>query len=269
MPTTSKNGLLRTAGRISPRAVRERYSHCVSQSWRENTIPNLNPGDKSVRREIQAVAGKRMTSSPTRKKAARCTTSTGFTAIALPPADNSGGPDGGRAANGKTSISKAFDFGGRQAGGGVGGGEFFATCSVRSSAGARAARVCANEAEEGADLEYRIEIDFWERGSRALLKKIQIHAARFPARPATERARGGGRRKSARHATAAAQFSKPRGQDCDSTWPCNRCGGTGKLRNCVQNVAAAKAVWRHNETIDVRIPRGVVANGRGGVRVSR
>ncbi len=43
--------------------------------------------------------------------------------------------------------------------------------------------------------------------------------------------------------------------------PCNRCGGTGKLRTACKTCGGEGRV-RHNETIDVRIPAGVANGGR-------
>jgi len=109
----------------------------------------------------------------------------------------------------------------------------------------------------GADLEYRLEIDFWD-AVRGAVKKIQItrldscqtcHGTGAVGSPQVcPTCNGSG---TVQQAAGKMKFNVP----------CNRCGGTGKLRTACKTCGGEGRV-RHNETIDVRIPAGVANGGR-------
>src|SRR6266571_5308245 len=91
------------------------------------------------------------------------------------------------------------------------------------------------EHEPGGDLEYQIEIGFWD-AVRGAVKKLSI--TRLDACETC-------------HGTGAV----------GSPQSCTRCGGTGKLRTLCKTCGGEGRV-RRTETIDVRIPAGVSNGGR-------
>ena len=113
------------------------------------------------------------------------------------------------------------------------------------------------EHEPGGDLEYQIEIDFWD-AVRGSVKKLQItrmdtcetcHGTGAVGTPQTcPTCNGTG---SIQQTAGKMRFNVP----------CNRCGGTGKLRTPCR-VCGGEGRVRKTETIDVRIPPGVANGGR-------
>src|SRR5262249_61259248 len=90
----------------------------------------------------------------------------GFYSENMPPGGYPGGADaGGQDVN---FNFDGFDFGQAQGGGGSSFRDLFSNFF-----GGRGGSAVQEEAEEGADLEYRIENDFWE-AVRGGVKKIQI-----------------------------------------------------------------------------------------------
>jgi molecular chaperone DnaJ len=113
------------------------------------------------------------------------------------------------------------------------------------------------EQEPGGDLEYQIEIDFWD-AVRGAVKKLQITRM-----DACETCHGTG-------AVGSPQVC----QTCNGSGTieqnagkmrfkvaCPRCGGTGKLRTACKTCGGEGRV-RRTETIDVRIPAGVASGSR-------
>ena len=113
------------------------------------------------------------------------------------------------------------------------------------------------EQEPGGDLEYQIEIDFWD-AVRGAVKKLQITRM-----DTCDTCHGTGAIGSPQTCTA-----------CDGTGtiqqaagkmkfnvPCTRCGGTGKLRTMCKT-CSGEGRMRRTETIDVRIPAGVASGSR-------
>jgi molecular chaperone DnaJ len=113
------------------------------------------------------------------------------------------------------------------------------------------------EQEAGGDLEYQIEIDFWD-AVRGAVKKLQItrmdtcetcHGTGAVGTPQTcPTCNGTG---SIQQTAGKMRFNVP----------CSRCGGTGKLRTMCPTCGGEGRV-RRTETIDVRIPPGVANGGR-------
>ena len=113
------------------------------------------------------------------------------------------------------------------------------------------------EQEPGNDLEYQIEIDFWD-AVRGAVKKLSItrldscetcHGTGALGSPQTCTACGG--TGTIQQAAGKMRFNVP----------CTRCGGTGKLRTACKTCGGEGRV-RRTETIDVRIPPGVANGGR-------
>jgi molecular chaperone DnaJ len=113
------------------------------------------------------------------------------------------------------------------------------------------------EQEPGGDLEYQIEIDFWD-AVRGAVKKLQItrmdscetcHGTGAIGSPQVCQTCGGS-------GTIEQNAGKMRFKVA-----CPRCGGTGKLRTACKTCGGEGRV-RRNETIDVRIPAGVASGSR-------
>ena len=147
-----------------------------------------------------------------------------------------------------------FDFGGFDFGGA--GGTSFRDLFSQFFRGGRGAGM-EPESEAGGDLEYQIEIDFWD-AVRGAVKKLSI--TRLDAcqtclgtgaigTPQTCTACGG---------TGTIQQSAGKMR---FNVPCTRCGGTGKLRTACRACGGEGRV-RRTETIEVRIPAGVASGSR-------
>jgi molecular chaperone DnaJ len=151
-----------------------------------------------------------------------------------------------------------FDFAGG-AGGGTGGGSFRDLFS--QFFGARGRSEASEDAETGADLEYQIEIDFWD-AVRGAVKKIQI--TRLDACDACHGTGAIGAPQTCTTCSGSGTIQQAAGKMRFNV-PCTHCGGTGKLRTACKTCSGEGRV-RRQETIDVRIPAGVASGGR--VRVS-
>ncbi len=113
------------------------------------------------------------------------------------------------------------------------------------------------EEEAGGDLEYELEIDFWD-AVRGSVKKLQITRM-----DSCETCHGTGAIGTPQvcptcHGTGSIQQTAGKMR---FNVPCNRCGGTGKLRTVCKTCGGEGRV-RRAETIDVRIPAGVANGGR-------
>jgi len=152
-----------------------------------------------------------------------------------------------------------FDFGGFDFGGGTGpagGGASFRDLFSQFFGG-RSGHVGEPEHEPGGDLEYQIEIDFWD-AVRGAVKKLGITRM-----DACETCHGTGAVGSPQtcptcHGTGSIQQAAGKMR---FNVPCTHCGGTGKLRTACRTCGGEGRV-RRTETIDVRIPAGVANGGR-------
>jgi len=177
----------------------------------------------------------------------------GFYSDNIPP----GGPSEPGAGGGQPDVN--FDFGGFDFGGGAGaagGGGSFRDLFSQFFRGGRGAEMEPEE-EPGNDLEYQIEIDFWD-AVRGAVKKLSItrldscetcHGTGAVGSPQTCTVCGG--TGTIQQAAGKMRFNVP----------CTRCGGTGKLRTACKTCGGEGRV-RRTETIDVRIPPGVANGGR-------
>ena len=156
-----------------------------------------------------------------------------------------------------------FDFGGFDFGGGggsgsgaAGSGGSFRDLFSQFFKGGRGGGM-EPEQEVGGDLEYQVEIDFWD-AVRGAVKKLSItrmdtcetcHGTGAVGSPQTCTACGG--TGTIQQAAGKMRFNVP----------CTRCGGTGKLRTMCRTCNGEGRV-RRTETIDVRIPAGVASGAR-------
>ncbi len=248
MPTTSKTDYYELLG--VPRKASAKDIRNAFRKLARKYHPDLNPGDKAAEEKFKQLQEAYDVLSDSKKR--QMYDQYGFYSENMPPGGYGAGPEG--AGNDVNFNFDGFDFGGGS-GGGVGGGSFRDLFS--SFFGGRGGNAVQEEAEAGADLEYRIEIDFWD-AVRGAVKKIQItrmdscqtcHGTGAVGTPQVcPTCNGSG---TIQQAAGKMRFNVP----------CTRCGGTGKLRTACKTCGGEGRV-RHNETIDVRIPAGVANGGR-------
>jgi molecular chaperone DnaJ len=211
--------------------------------------PDLNPGDKASEEKFKQLQEAYDVLSDTKKR--QMYDQYGFYSENVPPSGYSGGQD-------TPEQNVNFDFGGFDFGGGggeAGSGSSFRDLFGQFFGGRRGAEAMEPDQEPGGDLEYQIEIDFWD-AVRGAIKKLQItrmdtcetcHGTGAVGTPQTcPTCKGTG---SIQQTAGKMRFNVP----------CTRCGGTGKLRTPCPTCGGEGRV-RRTETIDVRIPVGV-ANG--------
>src|SRR5882762_1400554 len=212
--------------------------------------PDLNPGDKSAEEKFKQLQEAYDVLSDTKKR--QMYDQYGFYSDNAPPPGYTGGADAG-------DSNVNFDFGGFDFGGGSGGagtGGSFRDLFSQFFRGGRGGEM-EMEQEPGGDLEYQIEIDFWD-AVRGAVKKIQTtrmetcetcHGTGAVGSPQTcPTCNGTG---TIQQAAGKMRFNVP----------CTRCGGTGKLRTACKTCGGEGRI-RRTETIDVRIPAGVASGGR-------
>jgi molecular chaperone DnaJ len=244
MPTASKTDyyeLLGVSRKASAKDIRTAFRKLARKYH-----PDLNPGDKSAEEKFKHLQEAYDVLSDAKKR--QMYDQYGFYSDNIP----GGGPEPG---GGHPEPNVNFDFGGFDFGGGAGGGSFRDLFSqfFRGRGGAAA----EPEEEPGGDLEYQIDVDFWD-SVRGAVKKLQItrmdtcstcHGTGAVGSPQTCPACGGS-------GTTQQTAGKMR-----FNVPCTRCGGTGKLRTACKTCGGEGRV-RRTETIDVRIPAGVANGGR-------
>ena len=214
--------------------------------------PDLNPGDKSSEEKFKQLQEAYDVLSDAKKR--QMYDQYGFYSDNIPP----GGPGGGHDAGG-AGPDVNFDFGGFDFGGGTGsertGGSFRDLFSQFFSGRGRASM--EPEHTPGGDLEYQIEIDFWD-AVRGAVKKLSITRLDTCATCQGTGAVGSPQTCQACQGTGTIQQSAGK---MKFNVPCTRCGGTGKLRTPCKTCGGEGRV-RRTETIDVRIPAGVANGGR-------
>jgi len=217
--------------------------------------PDLNPGDKSSEEKFKQLQEAYDVLSDTKKRQMydqHGFYSENYQAGGPPPGSD---PDDARV---------NFDFGGFDFNSGAGapgtgggtGGSSFRDLFSQFFRGGRGAEMEV-EQEPGGDLEYQIEIDFWD-AVRGAVKKLSIarmdtcetcHGTGAVGSPQTCTACGG--TGTIQQAAGKMKFNVP----------CTRCGGTGKLRTMCRACNGEGRV-RRTETVDVRIPAGVASGAR-------
>jgi DnaJ-class molecular chaperone len=129
--------------------------------------PDLNPGDKSAEEKFKQLQEAYDVLSDTKKR--QMYDQYGFYSENTPPSGYGGGTDAG---GGEVNFDfGGFDFGGQPSGGGSGGS--FRDLFSQFFGGQRGAGAMEPEQEAGGDLEYQIEISFWD-AVRGAVKKLQI-----------------------------------------------------------------------------------------------
>jgi molecular chaperone DnaJ len=254
MATTSKADYYELLG--VPRKANAKEIRTAFRKLARKYHPDLNPGDKSSEEKFKQLQEAYDVLSDAKKR--QMYDQHGFYS------DNfqGGGPPASGGDGGDARVN--FDFGGFDFGQSGSGG------TSAGSGGASSFRDLFSqffrsgheggmgpEHEPGADLEYQIEIEFWD-AVRGAIKKLAItrmdtcetcHGTGAVGSPQTCNACGG--TGTVQQAAGKMRFKVP----------CTRCGGTGKLRTACKTCAGEGRV-RRTETMDVRIPAGVASGSR-------
>jgi molecular chaperone DnaJ len=250
MPTTAKQDYYELLG--VPRKAGAKDIRAAFRKLARKYHPDLNPGDKSSEEKFKQLQEAYDVLSDSKKR--QVYDQYGFYGDNLPP----GGPGGAGAPGGEPDVNfdfDGFDFGGGSGSGAAGGGSNVRDLFSQFFSGGRGGAGMEPEHEAGGDLEYQIEIDFWD-AVRGAVKKLSItrldtcetcHGTGAVGTPQTCTVCGG--TGTIRQAAGKMKFNVP----------CTRCGGTGKLRTVCKTCGGEGRV-RRSETIDVRIPAGV-SNG--------
>src|SRR6202158_1487284 len=251
MPTTSKQDYYELLG--VPRKANSKDIRTAFRKLARKYHPDLNPGDKSSEEKFKQLQEAYDVLSDTKKR--QMYDQYGFYSENMPQGGYAGGGHPEEAGGHEVNFDfGGFDFGGGSGTGQAGGGNFRDLFSqfFRGRGGAASRDP---EQEPGGDLEYQIEIDFWD-AMRGGVKKLQItrldtcetcHGTGAIGSPQTCPACNG--TGTVQQAAGKMRFNVP----------CTRCGGTGKIRTPCKTCGGEGRV-RRTETIDVRIPPGL-ANG--------
>jgi molecular chaperone DnaJ len=213
--------------------------------------PDLNPGDKAAEEKFKQLQEAYDVLSDTKKR--QMYDQYGFYSENVPTGDYGAGNDAGEQQNVNFDFG-GFDFGGQQ---GAGGGSSFRDLFGQFFGGRRGATVMEREEEPGGDLEYQLEIDFWD-AVRGAVKKLQI--TRLDTCENCHGTGATGTPQSCPTCNGTGSIQQTAGKMRFNV-PCTRCGGTGKLRT-VCPACGGEGRVRKTETIDVRIPAGVDNGGR-------
>src|SRR5262249_42700423 len=246
MPTSAKQDYYELLG-VSRKATAKEIRTAFRKLARKYH-PDLNPGDKAAEEKFKQLQEAYDILSDTKKR--QMYDQYGFYSENVPAGDYGPRPDeGGEPVN--------FDFGGFDFGGQSGGGSSFRDLFGQFFGGRRGAATMEPEHEPGGDLEYQIEIDFWD-AVRGAVKKLSITRL-----DACETCHGTGAVGAAQTCTLCGGTGTVQQTAGKMRFkvPCTRCGGTGKVRAMCKTCNGAGRV-RRTETIDVRIPAGVASGSR-------
>jgi len=255
MPAASKQDFYEVLG--VPRTAKEDEIRKVYRKLARKHHPDLNPGDKAAEERFKKVQEAYDVLSDPKKR--QVYDQHGFYSDNIPP----GGPGGGAGAHEPGMGFGGFDFsdfvnqtGGAHPDAGAAGGDFRDIFS-QFFAGRKGARG-ANTPEKGADLEYGLNIDFWEsiRGTQVRLNIVRQETC--------ETCGGSG-------SMGGSSTVCP---ECDGTGnvtqmagamkfslTCPRCDGKGRLRNVCPTCHGDGRLSK-TETVDVRIPAGAQSGSR-------
>jgi molecular chaperone DnaJ len=233
MPTTTKTDyyeMLGVSRKASAKDIRGAFRRLARKYH-----PDLNPGDKSAEEKFKQIQEAYDVLSDPKKR--QMYDQVGFYSESFPGPSPGEGPQ-----------DTHFDFGGFDFGGT--GGTSFRDLFGQFFRGGRAA--AEPERESGSDLEYQIEIGFWE-AVRGAVKKIPI--TRLESCPDCQGtgAVGSPQACTACGGTGTVQQTSGRMRFQVS---CTRCGGVGRVRTMCRT-CHGEGRLRRAETLDVRIPAGV------------
>ncbi len=211
--------------------------------------PDVNPGDKSAEEMFKRIQEAYEVLSDPKKR--QMYDQYGFYS-------ESGFPGGGQTRSGPGMDFGGFDFGdfftrtgtGRSAGGGFNFGDIFEQFFGRARS--------QPQPEKGTDLEYALNIGFWEaiRGTQVTLNITRQDACSACGGSGSS----GGQVAVCPECHGTGNVTQMAGV-MRFTLTCPRCGGTGRLRNACPACHGEGRVLR-NETVEVRIPPGVSTGTR-------
>jgi molecular chaperone DnaJ len=250
MATTTKQDyyeLLGVSRKASAKEIRAAFRKLARKYH-----PDLNPGDKAAEEKFKQLQEAYDVLSDAKKR--QMYDQHGFYSDNFP--GGAPGPSPGEQDSHVNFDFGGFDFGGGGADAGAGtGGSSFRDLFSQFFRGGHGSEVV--EHEPGGDLEYQIEIDFWD-AVRGAVKKLSItrldtcetcHGTGAIGSPQTcPTCNGSG---TIQQSAGKMRFNVP----------CPRCGGTGKLRTPCKTCGGEGRI-RRTETIDVRIPAGVASGSR-------
>jgi molecular chaperone DnaJ len=263
MPSATKQDYYETLGvarSASADEIRKAYRKLARKYH-----PDLNPGDKAAEERFKQVQEAYDVLSDENKR--KIFDQYGFYSDNIPPngAGGAGAGQGGPGFGGfdfSEYIRQQQQGGARESAGGFGGGGGGAFRDIFSQffrgGGAAGTGSMGVEPERGADLEYGLNIDFWQaiRGTQ-----VRLNISR---QETCETCHGSG--------TAGTNVAIC--PECDGTGSvtqmagamkfnlqCPRCGGTGRLRNACPTCRGEGRVTRQ-DTVEVRIPQGVASGSR-------
>jgi molecular chaperone DnaJ len=251
MATTTKQDYYELLG--VPRKASAKDIRTAFRKLARKYHPDLNPGDKSAEEKFKQLQEAYDVLSDSKKRAMY--DQYGFYSEHAPPSPGTSA-DGGYGGDDVNFDFGGFDFGGEGAGPSGGGASFRDLFSQFFSGGGRG-RAGTEETEPGSDLEYQIEIDFWD-AVRGSVKKLQI--TRLDTCETCHGTGAVGTPQTCPTCNGTGKLQQTAGK-MKFNVPCNRCGGTGKLRTMCKTCNGEGRV-RRTETIDVRIPAGVANGGR-------
>jgi len=243
MATTSKQDYYELLGVPRKAALKQ-----IRQAYRKlarKYHPDLNPGDKSAEEKFKQIQEAYDVLSDSKKRQM-------YDQFGFYSENYQGGPPPGAGA-GSSGIH--FDFGGFDFGGA--GSASFRDLFSQFFRGAGAEPGVA-EPQRGDDLEYQIEIDFWE-AVRGTVKKLSILRL-----DTCSECRGTGALGGAQQVCTACGGTGHVTQTSGRmrfNITCQRCGGSGRLRTICRTCAGEGRV-RRAETLEVRIPAGVQTGSR-------
>lgn len=257
MPSATKNDYYEALG-VARGADAEEIRKAYRKLARKYH-PDLNPGDKAAEERFKKVQEAYDVLSDDEKR--KIYDQYGFYSPNIPP--NGGGAPGAGADAGPNFGGFDFNEFMRQQQARGGGGraqdaEGFGFRDIFSQFFNRQQRQEAPQAERGADLEYGLNIDFWQsiRGTQVKLNILRQETCE------------------ACHGTGSSGNNVAVCPECDGAGTvtqmagamkfnltCERCGGTGRLKNACPVCRGEGRVGR-SETVEVRIPQGVSSGSR-------
>lgn len=238
MPSATKQDYYEVLGirrNASQKEIRQAYRKLARKYH-----PDLNPGDKSAEEKFKQVQEAYDVLSDSKKR--QMYDQFGFEA-----------PGAAGAPGGPSAGDIHFDFGGFDFGGAAGTSFRDIFSQIFRGGGAEA----RPGPEPGSDLEYQIEIDFWE-AVRGAVKKLTI--ARLDTCTDCHGTGAVGQQQVCTACGGTGQVTQTSGR-MRFNLTCTRCGGTGRVRT-ICRLCGGEGRVRRADTIDIRIPAGVQTGSR-------
>src|SRR5579875_2165803 len=255
MPSATKQDYYQTLGvnrNADTEEIRKSYKRLARKYH-----PDLNPGDKAAEERFKKVQEAYDVLSDDEKR--KVYDQYGFYSPNIPPNGAPGGGPGGGPNFSGFDFSEFMRQQQRQGGGGAAENEGFRFRDIFSDLfGGSRARATTPEPERGADLEYGLNVDFWQaiRGTQVKLNIRRQETCETC------------------HGTGAAGSNVAVCPECDGTGTvtqmagamkfnltCQRCGGSGRLKNTCPTCRGEGRI-SHPDTVEVRIPQGVTSGSR-------